>query len=108
MLGKTACSFELERNGINYAIEIVDSTEKNKRFQIVVCRADDPTDRDYLAISEITMFYDELKSYLTTNLKIYLNEKNRISYLALTDNENVFAAKSKTRRGKTLPRNFQS
>ena len=107
--GKTACSFEIERTGITYSIDIVDNTDKNKRFNIVVCRVDDPTDRDYLSIAHITMFYDELQGYLTKNLKIYLNDKNRISYLALTDNENVFAAKSKTRnRGKTLPKNLRA
>ena len=92
--GKTACTFELDRNGISYKIDIIDNTEKNKRFNIMVVRVDDPTDKDYLSISQITMFYDELQGYLTNNLKIYLDDKQRINYLALTDNENVFTAKN--------------
>ena len=105
MPGKTACSFELERKGINYKIEIVDNTEKNKRFNIMVTNLDDPKDKDYLSIAQITMFYDELQDYLTHSLKIYLDDKNKISYLALTDKKKVFVAKGK-KRGKTLPRNI--
>ena len=41
------------------------------------------------------MFYDELQGYLTSNLKIYQNKEGKISYLALTDNENVFNARQK-------------
>ena len=73
--GKTACTFELERNGVSYSIDVIDNTDKNKRYTIVVRRVDDPTDKDYLSISQITMFYDELQGYLTRNLKIYLNDK---------------------------------
>ena len=43
-------------------------------------------------------------------LKIYLTPDNRIQYLALSDNKNVFEPKKPTRprRGKTLPRNIKS
>jgi len=39
------------------------------------------------------MLYDELEDYLKENLKIYLAKNNKISYLALTDIANIFAAK---------------
>ena len=69
---------------------------------------DDSTDRDYLSISQISILYGELAEYLTTNLKIYLNSEKRISYLALTDNENIFAEKAAKRRGagRSLTRNI--
>ena len=39
------------------------------------------------------MPYEELQDYLVTNLKIYIDKTtNKISYLALTDNTNVYAA----------------
>ena len=58
---KNKVYFELERNSISYIIEIVEKTQaQNKRFNIVVTRIDDPTDRDYLSISQVTMFYSEI------------------------------------------------
>ena len=68
----------MERHGINYNIKLVDNTERNKKYNIIVTRDSDKTDTDYLSISQVTMFYDELQDYLTGNLKIYLSSKNRI------------------------------
>ena len=107
---KNKVYFELKRNNFSYIIEIVEKVQaSDKRFNIVVTRIDDPTDRDYLSISQVTMIYSEIQSYLEENLKIYLTRENRISYLALSDNKNVFEpAKKPARRGKTLPRNIKS
>ena len=49
--GRTACTFQLERNGVNYVIRLVDNTERNKKYNIIVTRENDPTDTDYLSIS---------------------------------------------------------
>ena len=58
---KNKVYFELQRNNFSYIIEIVENIQaSNKRFNIVVTRIDDPTDRDYLSISQITMFYSEI------------------------------------------------
>ena len=58
---KNKVYFELQRNSLSYIIEIVENMQApNKRFNIVVTRIDDPTDRDYLSISQITMFYSEI------------------------------------------------
>ena len=75
---------------MKYNIEIVDNTG---RFNIIVSRVDDPSDRDYLSISQISKLFSELSEYLTTNLKIYLTSQKRISYLALSDNCNVSTEK---------------
>ena len=58
---KNKVYFELQRNNFSYIIEIVENIQaSNKRFNIVVTRIDDPTDRDYLSISQVTMFYSEI------------------------------------------------
>ena len=100
--GSITTTFEVNRGEKTYKIEIMDDTVKKNRYYIVVTNSDDPTDRDYLSIAQITMFEDELKNYLQNNLKIYTDADNndRIMYLALTDSHKIFAANKAVRKNK--------
>ena len=47
--------FRIVRGEVTYKIEIQDDTVKNKRYIIHVTNIDDSTDKDYLAVSSLTM-----------------------------------------------------
>ena len=63
-------TFNLKKNAIDYKVCIeAKKTMKKRIYNIVVYRADDPRDKNYITISpEVDMLQKELLEYLKTNL----------------------------------------
>lgn len=66
-----------------------DDTQVAGRFQLKVHRKDNPQDKDWMSVTQITLFLDELKKYVKENLKIYTKENGMIDYLTLTDDSSI-------------------
>lgn len=49
-------------------MEVYDDTQTAGRYQINVHRKDNSRDKDWMSVTQITLFFDELKKYLKENL----------------------------------------
>ena len=65
-------------------------------------RRDDPTDKDWMSLTQITLFIDELVGYLKENLRVYTREDGRIDYLSLANDIKIFSQKNKRRVRESL------
>ena len=91
-------TFSLTKNGIEYKVCIeAKKTIKKRTYNILVYKADDPRDKNYITISpEVDLHQNELKTYLKSNLQILLTEKKMIRNLALIDSKKIFSAPKTT------------
>jgi len=91
-LAPKANEFTVERNGVSYIAEVFDERQEKCRYAIVVKRKNDPTDKDWMSMTQITPFMDELIGYLKENLRIYTKQNGRIDFLALANDYKIFSA----------------
>ena len=94
-------TFSIIRNGVEYDVEIFDE-EKNFKYSIVVTNRHDTSDKDWMKLTQITPFLDELKGYLKQKLQVYTKPDGRIDYLSLSNDNRIFNKRNKLRVTQSL------
>ena len=92
----------VHRNDIDYNVQVFNEADKTGRYSIVVKNKSDPSDTDWMALPQITLFMDELKNYLKRNLRIYQKPDGRIDYLSLANDQKIFNKTNKARVTQSL------
>ena len=87
---------------MEYMVEVFDETQTTNKYQIIVSKKEDPTDKDNVWITQITLFMDELMGYIKENLKIYTQPDGRIDYLSLSNDTTIYNLKNKRRVRESL------
>ena len=76
-------------------MEIVDNTEKNGKYHIVVTNMNDINDNDYCSVSYAQVEGIPLRDYISECTKVYVNDENKIDYVSLSVDDRLFKAKER-------------
>ena len=83
----SSADFTIERNGNRYNVAVIDEIETKNHYHVTVVNVDDASDRDYISLTPITKFMQELVQFLFKNLRINTNDEGRIDYISVSNDD---------------------